>query len=297
MVTPVAKSSSQTSAFNANKPAILARNLVRDTSIQIPRWTTGGQSGSTDFTDPNRPVTRLYDGRLYYGSAPSSQSTATYYLNFRLPSVSLDAIFFEVLALTHSYDITFQLADSADFLTNLINVASWTGVTGTRRRCAIASSTLYTGADHARLRFVNTTGQNVPAVGEVFVAASRQLSRKFDIPYDDAPLASEVREFVARNRAVTRYVDARGFRDLDARATPTGSDTFGLDDVATFRGIFTDCDHGTRPIVFIENPQSAPNASLFGFGGPENKMPLQGPFKRMADFVFGEQPPFLGRET
>ncbi len=297
MVTPVVKSAGLVSAHDADKYAFIPRNHVRDTSIALPRWTLDGQTGGTDITHPNRPVARLYDGRLDAGSSPSDQTASTYYLNFNLNVVDLDSAFIALIDLDENFDISFQIADTADYLTNLVTIATWTGVTGTRRRAVTVRSTLYTGVVHARFRFVNTSGDNLPLVGEAFVGEKIQLSRKFDVGHDDDARGSEVRDFRSRNRAITRYVDARGFSDMEGQATPTGDDTFGLDDLATFRALYDESDGGTEAIVFFKSPNLAPNAALFGFGPPDDFRASQGPYKRVKQFSFMEQNQFQSRET
>lgn len=290
----VAKGAGQTSATNANKPAILARHLVRDQRLVLG-WTTSGLNAGPFTSDPLFPIERLYDGRLYYDSRPVAAAT-THYINMRFTPAELDCAFFEVMGTT-TWDVILQLSN--DGAAGWTTIFTWLGVSGGQaghaRRFQINAGSYYAGVEYARLRFNGISA--IPAVGEVCLGRSQQISRKFDIPYDDAPLGAEVREFVGRNRAKTRYVDARGFRDLFARATPTGSDNYGLNDVASFRSIFTESEHGTQPIVYVENPSSAPSSALFGMGALEDRMDLQGPYKRLKDWTFEEQPPFLAREA
>lgn len=291
-----AKSVALQTAFAADKPVVLAQHHLRDSSVSPPRWTTDGLWTGTDITDPNRPTTRLYDGRMVYPSAPSDQTLATYYLNFRFDTVAFDGIFLNLITALDTYTITVEASDTADFSAPLF-VTDWSGVTGTRRRSWLSSNSIWTDVEYLRISFVNTTGTIVPRIGEVMIGQSRQLSRKFNIGHDDQMQASEVREFRSKNRSVTTYVDARGFSDLHAEATPTGSDNYGLDDVTAFRGIFTDSIDGTERVAFFRAPFSLPNSSLFGKIAPRSNMPLQGPAKRLTEFDFEEQPPFLSRET
>lgn len=296
---PVPKSSGLVDAFDADKPAILAQHHVRDSRL-ITQWTTTGVNAGPYVSDPNAPIERLYDGRLYYPSSPTNEADTVYFINFRFTPVSLDAIFFELINTSNDWDVTFGIDDDPNFGTEQV-LFTWnninSGLNGHHRYCSIDRDTLYTGVEYARLRFERVGAGAGPNVGEVCIGRSLQLSRKFNIPYDDEPIESKAREFEAKNRGITRYVDARGFRDLLAQWTPTGSDNYGLDDVSTIRQIFSHAKHGTEPIVYVENPSSAPDVGLFGFGSLESRLDLQGPYKRNAPWMMQELPPFQARET
>lgn len=286
-------------AFAADKPLILSDNLVRSTLRDI-RWTTSGTQSGTDYTDNSYPITRLYDGRLWRPSKPSNQSTATYYLNIQIDVSTVDSVFVEFLDLSETYTVTVEIADDASHTTHTATLATWSGLSAEhKRRCWLDGTNSRQSLEYIRLKFVNGTGTAVPSVGEVFVSGQRQLSRNWNVggEYDDAPLSASVRDFRARNRSTSRYVDARGFRDIIGKAWPTGSDSYGLDDVSRFRAIFAECNHGAEPVVYIESPATSPHEALFGFLKPENRMPLQGPYKRIKEFYLSEEPPFLAREA
>lgn len=286
-------------AFAADKPLVLADNYIRS-ALQDLRWTTSGTQGGTDYTDNSYPVTRLYDGRLWRPSKPSNQSTATYYLNIQIDPSTCDAVFVEFLDLSESYTVTLEIADDASHSTNTATLATWSSLSADhKRRVWLDGTNTRTSLEYLRLKFVNGTGTAVPSVGEVFVSGQRQLSRNFNVggEYDDDPNEADARDFVARNRSTSRYVDARGYGDVKGEAWPTGGDSYGLDDVSKFRTINTESLSGTEAVVYIESPTTSPHEAKFGLMKPGNRMPLQGPYKRTKSFYLAEEPPFLSREA
>lgn len=297
-VLAVPKSAGLQTAFGANKPLVLAANHVIDAITR--KWTTNGTDGGLDVTALLMPATRACDGKLYDATRPSDQATNVYFFNLRFPSpgVSIDAVFLEMLQLLADYDCTFEVADDGDFLVNPLEIFDFGTLTGTHRRaCGLASNVLYTGVEYARFRFENLDNDDVPSIGETVVSQILQLSRHFNIGHDEAALGAEVTEFRGKNRAVTRYVDAKGFSDFHARATPTGDDNYGLDDVTTFRSMHRDADYGTRTLVFVRRPNTAPNTAHFGMIDPNSVLTTAGPYKRIKEFSFEEHPPFVDREA
>jgi hypothetical protein len=131
-----------------------------------------------------------------------------------------------------------------------------------------------------------------PKIGELWLGRRRHLPYKFDRELDDLRTGSEVVQFSSRSGVQTNYVMARG------RQSRTGSTLLdSAADIATVQSFWAECNQGTLPFVFCENPGTAPDDCQLMNQEPELSFPLVGPTSRSLNLELREASPFVALES
>ncbi len=143
-----------------------------------------------------------------------------------------------------------------------------------------------------------------PHLGEFWISARRQLARNFlsDGKYSERPDGASVEDFRAKSRARTRYVRAKGYRDIKGTYVMGETDIYGLptNDVDTMHGVIDDSEEGTNPVWIVAQPKAQPQRAQMGYM-PEDlvedvRLPLEDFKERRFDFEVMEIPPFQKEE-
>jgi len=290
----------------------VAQNILR-TNILTGEWhsgdiSAGGGTPQTDRTDPDFPVSNVYDGKLYVPSKSTNEAVNTYYLYLTIGvGAFFDAIFLRPGIFNGTWTITAERADDANMQTNKTTLASWAGLAGEQRvlKLSLGAGNQYfeatsSGSNVIRFTFAGSNS-TPPEVNEIVIGQRRILNRKLSTPYDPTRLGAEGSRFTASGRAQTKYYTASGFSDQSARYNPTDGGIFGLDDTTSLKNVYKESGNGQYPILYIRDPDtadagSAPHDVLFGFIPDEDNMPLDSNLIRDFDFEFMEDPPFLSAE-
>lgn len=294
-------------AVSAGKPCFLSQNFARDGQW---KWVSTGSSpnAASDWTHPDFPVDNLSNGIPYTGTKHFGSGGTTYYLYGDLQSntVEFDAIFLKMLYSAGDSNVTIEASENVD-MTSPVEIANFPTMGATDRKVKIDLGSGF--VSHTGLRYWLITIENnasstaIPIVGEFVIAQRRQLSREFQIPWDDQPDAVDVRDWISRGRAFYRHVRAECFRDFQGEyILGEGKNPYGLSDDVTIFDVYSDCGQGQDPVVFILNPDTfddtVSHEAYFGFIGPGLSRPKEGgPFERSWDFEFAEASPFYCNEN
>lgn len=293
------------SARASDAPLLVARNVVRDAAVL--KWTTDGQAASADITVSTAPARWVYDGECRYGSTRQAGSASIHYFNLQwTASTSFDVVWIKLLGSITLTDIDVLIDDDGNFSSGATTIASWSGsLSPSGRFIALelgGGSNRYTGTGYMQVRL--TYGSSVAAgqIAELVVGQRRQVSRRPDqsTDYDDGPIGSAYTDLQFRGRDRQRFVEAYGFTDWRAGWTPDGSDQFGLDDLATFRGMVTDSEGLRYPVLWVDQPTTAPEFATWGFlsfGDAGLRLPFNGWAIRDVRATHEELPPFALNDT
>lgn len=294
--TATAIDSAELALATAGKPIICGLNAMHLSGVDA-RWTPGG-TFTTDESDPDFPAFRGHDRLTQYPTKGDTGGTAWYYV------VSLPAATeYDFVAFTgHNFgDLTSALAtvqidDGATF-PSPVAIMGPVSLDGNKRRILLLTSR-YTGDHYLRLR-ITTGASEIPEIGELWLGRRRQLSRKPNRPYDPSgPHLTMGASFRSQSGVETFYPHSRGQRVVRANLNPDSTA-----DQATLRAAYTDANHGTEPIIWIEQPDTAPEEFLITtMGGSEREfhLPFVGPYEAETDIELFEQGPeehYLANET
>lgn len=311
--TTTTPSSAQVVGFNNDKAMFIVQTASTPSNAH---WTTDGAHDDTDVTDAGYPAVRAYDslGSLVTKTTGVAGTSPKYY-NFYWSSTR--AITFDsLLILGHNFnsiDITsihLEISDDKDFQAggsyNTIEIAKYeTGSDAIDNRLFFTNlnsngsggtydsggaARVYGDVQYARLKIVHS-GNKDPQFGEIILGTRYQLQRNPDLPYDDLGEITEVAEAKALSGVVRRYVVYRGqaLRSFLASISTAA-------EITVIENWWKDIEDGTKPFVYVENPNTAPRPYLMTMETTALVFPKVGPFERQLSFSMIEQPPFLGRE-
>lgn len=298
----------------AGKPLWIPINAARSylTSAEwssARTWAAGGSGGGSNLTRTDAPPRWAWDDRLGARSFPDTDGGAAMYMLFDLDAGVIDSA---VIANHNFPDIAgcvvrLGVADDSAYTTNRRVIAEWTSIGAAR----LVALDLTDGGAHGAGEYrrfsevqyayleVTTTGTFgtvVPRIGEICLGRRRQLARAHDYPDDDRALASRVDEYEPDGGATVRLVRYAGRREFEATWTADEIDESGLDDMATWRSIFTDLGQGARPAWYVRDP-STPADAPFVILDPSLRLDHQGPHHARRTVQARELPPFVSGEV
>jgi hypothetical protein len=285
------------SAFTAAETADLAADNPMLLTQAIPvspgtaQWTTVGTVAAADLTDSDYPARRAYDGKSHLDTRSDGTAASTWYYVLDLGSTGIE---FDAVALMgHNFGtlslttVQLQVADSADFATNLRTTADFGAPSDDTRLIDLAiahtaGADRYEDVQYARLKL--SKGSNfTPQLGELMLLRRRQLNRRPRYPFDPTALMEEAGITRSKGGVVNKTLHHERRFDLNAvfRAHET---TYITDLIAWFRA--------TRgPFVWIYEPSSAPDTWQLMMRLNQMSFPTQGFAKRELTLAAEEQGP------
>ena len=329
------KTAGEIAAFNDDAPIMAAQNAARSANEQAEwRVITGSHLAAgdwpawseTDVSDATYPTRWAYDDHLHLTTQPEDQDPIVpgYSLLFDLgEAVDIDTIVianhnFKAIEDEAGVDLRVKviIANDGDFQfsggnpSDVLEIASWDTFTTTERLIAFGlgpahdddtqDSNFYRYSSVRYLQIAiydpSTSITAEPLIGEVFIGRGRQISRSPDTPFDDKHTRSTYIDFGSRGPR-SRYELMRGQQVMNPQWRPSGADGHGLDDVASFDSLWSDCDYGIRPVWFAPQPSSAPRKTYCGYhAGGDFSRPIQDHTNRVLTFPHEEISPFVSSE-
>lgn len=293
-------------AYDNDGLVFLGANQLSDNALTPAFYNTGGQTASSDLSDPTYPPELMWDYDMSTGARATSTSTIWYVnMAFNTP------ITFDSFAITFSSIIQ----SSITLTVTCGNVADFTSGSGTAYTATLTNTNrvVISGLDHVegghtgndrqydnlewlRFEFNMGTISQAPHITEIWAGQRIQFSRCFADGVDDAPRGSDFRELVAVNRNASRYTNAWGFADQSFTYIADNPGAFALDDITTFRTLQTECQAGARPVWFRTKDG---NWALVRFTDSDFSAPIpQGRASaRTWQPSLAEKPPFAARES
>jgi hypothetical protein len=234
--------------------------------------TVGTIPGSND-TAVGYPVARAGDrsGRLI--TKANATSTA-HSLVFQVAPCEIDcfAIIGHNWGAGNGVIFVLQIADDANFTTNLINVRSGIVAANNYNRIALenfaGTDARYANVEFFRLQ-IAASASFVPEIGELWVGRRRQLSRNVRVPADRDRLTTDVRELETRSGNVTRYIRHRAASRRNIGLTATSQT-----ERDTLVDLYRDAEYGTGNVLFWEEPNTDFNKVRVMEMKPDFSMPF-----------------------
>lgn len=306
--TYAALSSGKISAYNADKPLFVGNNILESGSPTII-WSTLASpvGGSPDETNPSYPTSRIRDRNGLLPSKASTTSTSRYSLVLSNLSLgSFDSIIIhgqDIGQDSQGVTVLVEIADDANFTSNLKSIATTTILAGTNKRSVLLNlqydatqNLVYTNAQHIRIKFTIGSGSfpTPISVTELFIGTRSQLSRASNLPWDDRGFISDVADVKSEGGATYRITKNYGGKQFNFSATPTGVDTYLLDDVTTLDNLAEETNYFTKPFYFIPKPYSEPYKAYLVYKSEASyTLPLSDWEERTFEATLIEQPTFV----
>ena len=297
----------------ADKPYIVGKNnIVSQVNQSNSGWYAGG-SNVTDSTVFTNAMRRLYDG---FGNLSVGTSTGATTYEIRLESTTSIVLDTATLIghnfpdLTTTGTITAKL--KATDGTTTVQIADTQNVTSSSRLTfthlydaggkqsypqIITVSPVGTGPTpnvarvFIEIENINSTTAIKPSAGEFWIGARRAMKHAPNLPYDDKAESGLVSDFQAQSGLTERYVRHRGRSSRVIAKSITDST-----ELTEIEGAFDDSEDFTKPILWVENPNTAPVARIMLAESPTLSVPLQGPVERVFGVNLDELPPYRSSE-
>lgn len=256
-------------------------------------WINSDIASPTSTFMSDYPVLRAFDGSLLTLTRGSDDGQPNSYIEITGVSDDIDFVF---LVGNFGGGCTVQIASDFATASRVTTIATMA-----------TSSTVY----DKRLVYCAKKYLNVPQIrircsdhgyiSQVVIGHRRQLSSQFQLPFDDQPLQSnDVRE-TGQSRQVGYFETNRGQAIFECGYTlfDGNSEKYGINDVATWRGIYSDTHSGTRPCGIHFDPDPTPSGSgsyssvYWGYLDAGLTLPSNGAVRQMR-FRFTEEPPYVG---
>jgi hypothetical protein len=138
-----------------------------------------------------------------------------------------------------------------------------------------------------------------PRVGELFIGERIQMSRAQNQPYStELAYTDGSTTFESNTGDKVRYVRYKGQRRFELTFSPSGSDSYGIDDVEQIRLLAKKTKQFTEPFMYIPKPYSEPRNAYFVIAEDASfQMESVGPFERSVTLRLVEIPPFVDYEA
>lgn len=287
----------------ADKPLLLGESVIAAAKADgafAAEWSAAGSFAGADITATGYPVARAYDRAWNTWTKPNAAAT-THYLLFDLGATV--AAFDHCIIGGHNFGtiggltVSLEIANASTFATDLIELASWSPGSSNKRLVDLslghgvdAAPNVYSSVRYLRIK--TTGGSHTPQIGEIILGRRRQVTNRPRLPYDPISADSEVADFESRSGITTRYTLNRGRVVLSPQFS-----TSATADRTPFTSWWADCAQGTKPFVYIEEPQTTPGAARLMLTQPSFRMPAKTYNFRTIDLSMSEIGPFYDLET
>lgn len=286
-------------------PILAGYNLGR--WLERAEWRDSGSFASgSDLTDPDYPVSRLYDLHHHLPTRPRSSAASPRYLLLELsptgPDIDVVAILgHNAIAVPGpSSAVALQIADDEAFTSNLETIVTWSSDLDVRLVSTFLGSALvgvtqpqrYSSARYLRLRF-SSAGSTLflPEVSEIMLLRRQAISKRPDAEgYDED---RRIAHFdIWRGDLGTSYtmVRATGQRVVEAKWT-----CLETEPAARFREAYRSARGGKDRMLWIEHPESDPRSAHVVSPSSELVLPDTHGL-RESSLTLEEIPPYVSRE-
>ena len=230
----------------------------------IAKWVESAQVGAgslatwTDRTDADYPIGRAWDGLPGLDTRPDSTSSSIWYLCFDIDvnSVEIDCamIIGHQLGTDAATGVELEIADDADFSTNLFTVTNWSAPSDNTRLVDIDLRT--SGATEAErisslryARFKFTKGAPwTPKINEVILGRRYQLKHQPQRPHNPERFLRNAARVRTEGGVVHSTLYSQN--QFELRAALLAHETTHIDDIVNFH---TGC---RGPMAYLPNPNT-----------------------------------------
>jgi len=291
-------STAQLALVTADKPILVGRNILEDSapSTSNIKWLPTNNLADTSDTHASFPASNAWDRFLNVDTRPDTAG-ATWNLSINLGT---HEPFDMIMIGGHNFGtiggltVKFQKATDATF-GSVTDLSTWTPGSSNKRLVSLVLSDTstaksWTTTPHVRINITGTSG--TPKIGEVWLGQRRHLPYKFNVAAQEKRTGSEVVRFESRSGLVTSYTRSKG-RAFRSGAVEMDNATH-ISDVTSW---WDECDYGSKPFLWIENPGTSPGDCHVMTCDPELNFDLTGPSSRMLQLDMKESAPYLTGES
>ena len=252
---------------------------------------------ATDESDPDGPASLLGDGRLDLQTFPDAADTNFYLHIYHPAGFDADTIVFA----NHNFgtiNATLEIRFSAngDHTGNTAQVLATTPAFTTDNRytalkLGVSEDNRYRGITHVRIR-IRPTPAAVPRIGELWLGLRAQLDHQPDEPWAYSTLGYNVDRWQTKNGGQVNYIRHHGQRLFSARLV-SGTSTIESRLQAWRAG----CSHGAQPFLWIDKPESEPEAAYWMNATSPITGNTEGPVARVYGVSAAEVYPYVATEN
>jgi hypothetical protein len=289
----------EAAALALDRPMLLGDHVIRgfhgDDAAEKFIWSETLNAGDPDHTATGYPGWRAYDGKADIATKPDSAETLWHFI-VGLDDAEIDTIVVCGNNLSTAEEISVGIADNAAFSVRSEEIALWLqNGDGPNRLIAVDlsadgdSNQRISGITYMALR-LSYLAPTVPEVTEFWAGHRRQLIYQPDLAWNGAHLVTDVSQDRSRSGSTSRRLRSRAKAVRSATLT-TGS----ADESAVVRDFWDDCEHGSRSFVWIETPNSDPQARIMAPAGDSSDFDqaLEGSLLRRVTLGMRELAPHL----
>lgn len=274
--------------YDDDKPCALGGTVI--SSASTLEWQAAGANDS----DADYPETRGYDGYTDLLTQPATAGTTRDYVAEFTTGVTIDtfALLGHELVSDGATALRVYIADDAAFTVNaqlIYELLAFTTkrVVGLELMHTGSTPLRYSSVQYIMVRIVCASSKT-PAIGEVLLGQRRQFKSNPTVPWDPSHLRTDKTTIRSLSGVQTTYVRNKGQRILRAQFRPYEDDR-----VSDFQTLWeTDCDYGTLPFFWIDEPTSNPtDGALMVWDSLDREMPYVGVQERVYMIDASEQGP------
>lgn len=296
--------------------AFIGKNLLTEaTALTWQRSSSGTlqtyQGVVADQTDPLKPTTRAFDGRMTIPTACQGTSGQVQWVFFAAWATDqvADSMLLRINSIARVTDIFVDLDDDAAFSGADSVTRMWACSVGAGNqdltgdvRIVYPSNRRWTGIRYLRIAIFTDSTDTPPEISECFLGARRTLPWPPNEPWSPEPYGIDRTQERPRGRDRARLVNAVGWAEfvgevtlVDAAYTPAS-----INGASEVRALWRECGYGNEPVVFWPDTTEPVKAYLCEFEDTVVDLPIVAFSERPWEFELVELPPFLegdDRET
>jgi hypothetical protein len=264
----------EAAALANDKPMLVTPN--RFVAGHLAEWrTSGAWASGSDSVESGYPVSRMRDDFTHQRSRPTAAFTDSYLVfDFGAAGIEFDTIAILNHNIPAASTVLLGVSDATNF--SPVLVAATTSATVLGRRIVFPLSARYSAVRYARIRIVPAASTKVE-IGEVIFGKRVQLDWAPDVSYDPQALLSPGARETRTITGISHTTNLGPKSQRRIRAMNSGIDaTVYANLLAWWK------EHGgTRPFLWIENPNTAPHrANLVKLDEPSFEAPyVDGPIR------------------
>lgn len=291
----------ETTDFAADHPIAVGLHALSGSGLAA-EWNDLGTIADTDNSATGYPAANAGDFRGTLPTKPSSTLAVWYWLAdlgaSGVPDVDMALLMGHNLS-SGGFTVELQIADTSDFTGGTFKtIATWTPGTSSLRLVEYAlkhTGTVplrYSGLRYVRLKFTHAS-PSTPSFGELWLGRRRQMGATPAVGYDERQTEGVASDFQFDDGSAIRYswnADGPAVKGVEF---PALSST----DAATILSLRDDTNHGSRPMLWCDQPSTAPNRTLLVLPPLGLKRETLGGGKRRVAMDLREQDTFRESEA
>ncbi|NDD55248.1 hypothetical protein EBZ39_15520, partial [bacterium] len=223
-----------------------------DSRTVTPRWSATGTATATDASGASTPGWHALDLAAHRASGPALSGTSVYWTaEALLPFAAIDVVALvgtSFASAPSDVTVTVQVASDAAFSSGVLTLDTWTTTREREVRMLASRYEADASGGYVRVR-LQCASAITPTVGEIWLGRRRQLRAR-----PMRPSVRDSRTAGAYDTPTTRRSTWSGRYEETVQLWCSERDP----DITTLRSVLRESREGTRPVLWIPQPQSTP---------------------------------------